>query len=142
MRSHRSKKTPTASPSSGEAFSVRTLSRTTFPPIPFQKIKERVLGPSFEVSLVLVGDSLARRLNKERRNKTYAANVLTFPISENAGEIFLNIRKAAQEARRYGNTHRSWLILLFIHGLLHLKGMEHGSTMESTEDRLLREFDR
>lgn len=121
---------------------MRTLSRTRVPAIPFKEIKERVVGPSFEVSLVLVGDSLARRLNKERRNKTYSANVLTFPITKNSGEIFLNIRKAAHEARRYGNTHRSWLILLFIHGLLHLKGMEHSSTMEDTEDRLLREFDR
>jgi probable rRNA maturation factor len=121
---------------------VRTLVRSRVPRIPFEEIKNRVLGKDYELSIVLNGDALARRLNTERRQKTYAANVLSFPLNPQEGEIFLNVPKAAREAKTEGVSHRTWLMFLFIHGILHLKGLDHGSTMERTETKLLREFDK
>lgn len=88
----------------------------------------------------MCGDALARRMNRQYRNKSYFPNVLSFPLSKYEGEIFLNIPCAAREARRYGLSLRTRAALLFVHGCLHLKGLSHGRTMERTERRILRAF--
>jgi len=99
-----------------------------------------ILGIRYQLSLVICADTLAERINREYRNKSYKPNVLSFPLSKTEGEIFLNVRKAAREAKQYGIPQREREALLFVHGLLHLKGMVHGRTMESTEQRVLRSF--
>lgn len=37
-------------------------------------------------------------------------------------------------------TERTYLAFLFIHGLLHLRGMDHGDTMEDEERRIMQQF--
>jgi len=118
--------------------------------IPYQKIADAILGKSYELSLVVCGDDLARRMNKEyrlpalklrrARKKGYAPNVLSFPLSKGEGEIFLNARAAAREARRYKVPLRDRLAFLFVHGCYHLKGLQHGRIMEAQEQRILRAF--
>ena len=108
--------------------------------LPFEAIGRRILGTRYELSLVICGDALSRRVNKTYRHKTYAPNVLAFTLEKNEGEIFLNVRKAAREAKTFGIPFHVRLALLFIHGCLHLKGMRHGRTMEATEKRTLRAF--
>ena len=114
--------------------------------LPFEKVARAILGARFELSLVVCGDSLARRMNTKYRlpaqagKKTYAPNVLSFPLSKSEGEIFLNVRKAMREARRYEVSLRERLALLFVHGCFHLKGLRHGRIMEGAEDVVLRRF--
>lgn len=113
--------------------------------LPFEKIARAMLGHRYELSLVICGDSLARRMNQKYRparpgKKTYASNVLSFPLTKNEGEIFLNVQKAAREARRLRIPLKGRLALLFVHGCFHLKGFRHGRTMESKERRVLRAF--
>lgn len=113
---------------------------TDTPHIPWEKIANAVLGSSYELSLILCGDTLARRVNRESRKKTYSPNVLSFPMTELDGEIVLNIRKAKREAAKYGHSYTEHVVYLFIHGLLHLKGMDHGDTMEHAEKHFLKRF--
>jgi len=108
--------------------------------LPFGAIAQDVLPRNYQLSLVICGDTLARRMNTEYRKKTYAPNVLSFPLSKHEGEIFLNIRKAAREARAEGTTLNKRLALLFVHGCFHLKGLDHGAKMEALEARILRKF--
>lgn len=117
----------------------RTLSRAA-PSLPYEKIATRILGKNYQLSLVICGDDLARRINKTYRQKTYAPNVLSFPYAKNDGEIFLNVRKAEREARQMGIPQRARLALLFVHGCFHLKGHAHGAIMERHEQTVLREF--
>lgn len=119
---------------------IKTTLRGKRPRLPFAKIKKAALGETYALSLVVCGDELARSLNTKHRKKTYAANVLSFPLSRTEGEIFLNVRAAAREARRYGVSESARTALLFVHGLLHLKGLHHGRTMEREERRILRLF--
>ena len=119
---------------------IRTLVRSKVPSVPFEAIKNRIVGTGYELSVTINGDALARRLNKKHRGKTYAANVLSFPLSKTEGEMFLNVRKAAREAKSQGVTVQYWLIYLYIHGLLHLKGFNHGGAMERAQERLVKEF--
>ena len=121
------------------AFSHTTKGKP--PRLPFDRIKDHVLGKRYELSVVFVGDMRAQSLNKKYRKKNYIPNVLSFPLSENSGEIFINPHQAKREAPDFDLSARSMIGYLFIHGLLHLKGARHGATMEATEQKLLRQFD-
>ena len=69
-----------------------------------RKWQSRSSGPRYELSLVVCGDSLAQRMNKIYRKKTYKPNVLSFLFSKTEGEIFLNVQCAKREAKKYGTT--------------------------------------
>ena len=113
---------------------------TTAVRLSFEEMARAVLPRGYQLSLVLCGDKLARRMNMAYRKKTYAPNVLSFPLSKTEGEIFLNIRKAEREARAMG-VGASWRIAhLFIHGCAHLKGLPHGTKMDALETALLKKF--
>ena len=119
-----------------------TLSHTTrsYPRLPYQKIKDEALGKRYQLSLVFVGEGKAREINQTTRNKTYTPNVLSFPLSKNSGEIFISPSVAKREARKFGHSYNRHVAFLFIHGLLHLKGLDHGKKMESLEQKYLKRF--
>lgn len=89
-----------------------------------------MLGKNYDLSLVFCGDTLSRRLNRSLRGKDKPTNVLSFSLSESSGEIFINLSKTKEYS----------VPELFIHGLLHLKGMAHGRTMEEAEIKFLKKF--
>lgn len=122
------------------AVGIRKTIATRLPGIPYERIARSILGPSYELSLVICGDRLAKRMNREYRNKTYKPNVLSFPLSKTDGEIFLNIRCAEREAKKYNIPLRERLAVLFIHGCYHLKGLDHGTRMETLEKKTLAAF--
>jgi probable rRNA maturation factor len=122
------------------SLDIKTTIRGPVPRIPFDELARHVLGSHYQLSLVICGDALARRINTAYRKKTYAPNVLSFPLERGEGEIFLNIRKAEREARSYATTLRARLSLLYVHGLYHLKGLDHGDHMERLEQAALKKF--
>lgn len=122
------------------SIDIKTTIRGSQPRIPFEDMARAVLGNNYTLSLVVCGDKLAQRMNKEYRNKTYYPNVLSFPLDKHDGEIFLNIRKAAREARQMDTTTQKRVALLYVHGLFHLRGMDHSDKMEREEQRILRQF--
>lgn len=99
-----------------------------------------ILGKKYDLSLVICGDTLAQKMNATYRKKIYRPNVLSFPYHRNEGEVFLNMRAASREARRFGVSLEERLALLFVHGCFHLKGARHGRIMERQEGRVLRRF--
>ena len=105
--------------------------------IPFTCLKNAVLGRDFELSLVFTDNIFSRRLNMTYRRKNKPANVLSFSVSKKSGEIFIDLVTAKKEAGKFGMSFKNFVTFLFIHGLLHLKGMEHGDTMERAEKKLL-----
>jgi rRNA maturation RNase YbeY len=119
---------------------IKTTIRGSVPRIPFGDIAEMILGNSYELSLVICGDMLARKMNIKYRKKTYSPNVLSFPLEKDAGEIFLNVRSAEREAKKYGIATRERIAYLFVHGCFHLKGLDHGDKMEKEEMRIMKRF--
>ena len=105
--------------------------------IPFTFLKNKVLGQGFELSLVFVDNNFSRKLNQKYRGKNKSANVLSFLISKKMGEIFIDLVTAKKEMQKYDMDFQTFVRFLFIHALLHLKGMEHGDTMEKREIKLL-----
>lgn len=119
---------------------IKKTVRGSMPRLPFNELAEAVLGKHYELSLVVCGDTLAQRMNKQYRKKTYYPNVLSFPLDKRSGEIFLNLRKTEREARAYGVSVRDRFALLYVHALWHLKGFDHSDKMERLEDQTLKRF--
>lgn len=107
---------------------------------PYEEMKRKILGSRYNLSLVFVGKQRATNLNKTYRNKTYSPNVLSFPLNEDTGEIFICPQVASKEAAKFGLSPNGYVAFLFIHGLLHLKGCDHGDTMERLERKYLKTF--
>lgn len=114
-----------------------TISATVahYPELPYAAIVDAILPKSYELSLVIVGEQRARTVNQTARGKDYVPDVLSFPLTSRMGEIYLCLPKAYADAPQYSHTPVGHTGFLLIHGLLHLKGYEHGATMERAERR-------
>jgi len=132
-------------------FSVSKTIKGKPPRLPFLKIKEAVLGKKYDLSLIFIGSARSMTLNQTYRNKNKPANILSFPISENCGEIFIDLKETRKTAKDFDQKYenptcppheslRRQVGFLFIHGLLHLKGFEHSSKMESEEEKTRKKF--
>jgi probable rRNA maturation factor len=123
-------------------FSVTNFTKSKSPvsELLFTKIKDSILGKKYELSLVFIGDKRAITLNKKYRNKTYNPNVLSFPVDESSGEIFINLRQLKKEVAKFEMNFTELTKFMFIHGCLHLKGYEHGEEMEKMEQKYLKKF--
>ena len=106
--------------------------------LPYRRLAAWVLPKNYALSIVIVGDKESRELNRRFRKKNTPANVLSFPLAATEGELFLNPRKAKRDAPAFGMPYKIFLAYLVIHGMLHLKGLSHGSTMEQAEKKLLK----
>lgn len=111
-----------------------------YPKFPYEAIKDAVLGKKYELSLAFVGTKRAQKLNVAYRQKTYVPNVLSFPLDDAHGEIYICPEIAYPEAKDFNLSEDGYIAFLFIHGLLHLKGHDHGATMESLERRFMKRF--
>jgi len=120
--------------------SIRNITRRLLPHLPYQDIARAILGRKYDLSLVLCASTLSRRLSRERRGKDKPGNVISFPLGEASGEIFLDLALIKREAKEQGIECDDYTLFLFIHGCLHLAGMEHGATMERREQNLVRRF--
>ena len=112
----------------------------SYPRHKYADIADKVLGKRYNLSLVFVGKTRAATLNKQYRNKTYSPNVLSFPLDEQTGEIFICPQVATSEAAKYNLTPRGYVGFLFIHGCLHLKGLDHSDTMDKQEAKWVKHF--
>ncbi len=120
-----------------------TLSRTIKnqpPAISVARIVEKIAGGKYHLSLVYIGEKRAQTLNIAHRKKDYVPNVLSFPLDKNMGEIFICPSIAKREAPKFNLSYKGYLTFLLIHGLLHLKGYQHGDTMDKLERKYMRAF--
>ncbi len=124
------------------SFKCKNLTKSNSPisELLFVKIKEKILGKRYELSLVFIGDTRARNLNLNYRQKNYIPNTLSFPIDSGIGEIFLNLKQIEKETNKFQRNYKELIILMFIHSCLHLKGYDHGKEMSLQEEKLLNFF--
>jgi probable rRNA maturation factor len=81
---------------------------------------ERLKGDRAVTCLITTDEEL-RRLNRQFRGKNYATDVLSFPPDEMA----ISLDRAAAQAKELGHSLDAELRILMLHGLLHLRGMDH-----------------
>ena len=103
-------------------------------------MKDAVLGKKYTLSVAVVDEKKIKSVNLIYRNKNEATDILSFPLDEKEGEIFLNLKQTKIQAKTFERKYENFLAFLFIHGLVHLKGFAHGSRMESEEAKYRKKF--
>lgn len=91
-----------------------------------------------ELSLLITRDAAIRKLNRDYRDRDRATDVLSFPqddgVNENGetllGDVVISIDTAHRQAGEHGLTLNEELMLLTIHGLLHLLDYDHERSEE------------
>lgn len=121
-------------------FTVVNETRLLIPPIPFEQIKNQALGKKYSLTLVFTNKEKMRKLNFSYRKINESTDILSFPLSSDLGEIYIAPDLAKEESVKFNREPDNFLAFLFIHGCIHLKGYDHGSTMENIEVKLREKF--
>lgn len=83
---------------------------------------------SFELSVVTMTDEELRELNVQSLGHDYYTDILTFEIDRTAthlmGELYFSVDRALENAVKHKQAIEDELILLAIHGVLHLAGYD------------------
>lgn len=124
-----------------DSFSIVNKTKVKIPALPLEAIKNDILGKNYCLSFALVDKKTSRKINKNYRNKDKATNILSFVISKKEGEIVMCPSVIKDEIRdqkkSFNKNFTEFFCFLFIHGLLHLKGLQHGPAMEKAEKKYL-----
>ena len=104
--------------------------------------------PDSEVSVSLVGDGQIRELNRRYLDRDKPTNVLAFSMREGAfvslhpqllGDVVISVDTARRQSNRFGLKEMEMVILLMIHGILHLLGYEHEGTKKGSNEMALKQ---
>ena len=100
-----------------------------------QKIMKHLDCLDQEISILFMEDTDIRKLNNEFRNVDKSTDVLSFPQNSDdglsfpgeriLGDIAISLDKAKVQAKEHGLAFKEEIILLLIHGILHLLGYDH-----------------
>lgn len=109
------------------------LELTTIENLCLEVMKYQKCDVKSELSLVFCNDDFIQKVNKDYRQKDEPTDVLSFPIeTENfnpeikpIGDIIISIETAIRQAEEMKHSLEQEIIILLIHGLLHLNGMTH-----------------
>jgi probable rRNA maturation factor len=93
----------------------------------------------------LTNDEELQSLNKRFLRKNYPTDVLSFPATfeDSLGDIAISLDRARAQAKEYGHSTEDEIRILMLHGLLHLKGLDHetdSGQMRRTEMRWRKKF--
>jgi rRNA maturation RNase YbeY len=90
-----------------------------------------------ELSILLIDDANIQNLNRQHRNIDGTTDVLSFPqmvddefISHMLGDVVISVETAKRQAAEHHFSLEQELVLLLIHGLLHLLGYDHERSPE------------
>ena len=104
--------------------------------------------PDSEVSVSLVGDGQIRELNRRYLDRDKPTNVLAFSMREGAfvslhpqllGDVVISVDTARRQSNRFGLKEMEMVILLMIHGILHLLGYDHEGTKKGSNEMALKQ---
>jgi probable rRNA maturation factor len=105
-----------------------------------------------EVSIIFTSDRFIRKLNQKYRQVDQPTDVLAFAMREGPwseiqsqilGDIVISIDTAKRQALEMGHNLNRELLILLIHGILHLIGYDHvgkedAEKMHAMEEKLLK----
>lgn len=101
-----------------------------------------------ELSLLLVDDARIRELNQKHLGRNRPTNVLAFSMREGEfltlhphllGDLVISVETAKRQSNRFGLNRTEMVILLMVHGVLHLVGYEHEGTQKGAREMMLKQ---
>ena len=125
---------------SDENFLITNKTKGKLQSLPFSEMKEKILGKNYSLSLTFVGEDFIKSLNTKYRKKKVATDILSFPLSVDEGDIFICPKIAKIKSKEFKRTDKNFTAYLFIHGLVHLLGHDHGPKMEALETKFRKKF--
>ena len=111
------------------------------------KLLEKISNTEKEIELVIVDNQTMHEINFEQRGVDKTTDVLSFPLEDfphfPLGSIVINSDLATMKAKELKHSLKDEITLMFIHGLLHIKGFDHecdNGEMREEEEKLINEF--
>ena len=101
-----------------------------------------------ELSLLLVDDFRIRELNRKHLGRNRPTNVLAFSMRDGEfsalhphllGDLVISVETAKRQSKRFGLNEMETVILLMVHGVLHLIGYEHEGTKKGAREMALKQ---
>ena len=101
-----------------------------------------------ELSVLLVNDLQIQALNQRYLRRDKPTNVLAFPMREGEfstlhphllGDLVISAETAKRQSNRFGLDAMEMVILLMVHGVLHLIGYEHEGTKKGAREMSLKQ---
>jgi probable rRNA maturation factor len=108
-----------------------------------KKILTRLDLPEAELSLLFVDDPSIRKLNQRYLRKDKPTNVIAFPMGKGEfaslhphllGDIVISVETALRQSPRFGLAGMEMILLLMIHGVLHLIGYDHAGNRRDARE--------
>jgi len=104
--------------------------------------------PDAELSILVINDAQIRELNRRYLQRDKPTNVLAFPMRKGEystlhahllGDLVISVETAHRQSSRFGLNPMQMIILLMIHGILHLIGYEHEGTRKGARQMALKQ---
>ena len=101
-----------------------------------------------ELSLLFVNDLQIQALNRRYLQRDKPTNVLAFPMRKGEfptlhphllGDLVISVETAKRQSNRFGLDEMGMIILLMIHGVLHLMGYDHEGTQKGAREMALKQ---
>ena len=101
-----------------------------------------------ELSLLFVNDLQIQALNRRYLRRDKPTNVLAFPMRKGEfstlhphllGDLVISVETAKRQSNRFGLDEMEMVILLIVHGVLHLIGYEHEGTKKGAREMTLKQ---
>ncbi len=142
---------------------ITLINRTNQPVEQFLNMFEKIaasaesrlsLSGNNQISVSFVRSRTIHQINLDYRGIDRPTDVISFAVNDNGfdnmpeeitedlGDIFINIDYAKRQAAEYGHSYEREISFLFTHGLLHCLGYDHMNeedekTMFSLQDEIL-----
>lgn len=115
-----------------------TVTNTTKKVPPFRgtflhDAKDLILKKKYELTVTFVGTSKMKSINTQYREIAKTTDILSFPIDETMGEIYLCMEYIEKKAKLFEMETESYVKYLVVHGMIHLLGHDHGDKMDELE---------
>ena len=117
-----------------------------------RRVAQRILAdlapPDAELSILLVDDAEIQELNQRYLHRDKPTNVLAFPMREGEfstlhpnllGDLAISVETARRQSNRFGLNEMEMVVLLMIHGILHLLGYEHEGTKKGAREMAMKQ---
>ncbi len=101
-----------------------------------------------ELSLLFVNDLQIQTLNRRYLHRDKPTNILAFPMRKGEfstlhpqllGDLVISVETAKRQSKRFGLDEMEMVILLMVHGVLHLVGYEHEGTKKGAREMALKQ---
>ncbi len=101
-----------------------------------------------ELSLLFVNDLQIQTLNRRYLHRDKPTNVLAFPMRKGEfptlhphllGDLVISVETARRQSNRFGLNEMEMVILLMVHGVLHLIGYEHEGTKKGGREMAIKQ---